>query len=167
MCTRLKTNLLLLYNLISCICYMVIVKDEWNVFTGKWTSKLTLKSLFILVDIAPPTVWYGGLSIKWHASKSLAVVFVVKLALWYLIIKDYYCLAWSSGGLCVQDWDVLRLWAPITQVILIQHKKKWINKHNLNFYSENAVLGFCWRIWKAALFTSAIGSVPSVRRRIQ
>lgn len=55
------------------------VKDEWSdVFTEKWTSKLTWKSLLSLVLIAPPTIWYGGLSSKWHASMSLAVVFISK-----------------------------------------------------------------------------------------
>lgn len=39
----------------------------------------------------------------------LAVVFYWQ-NLHYLIRKDcYYCLVRSSGGLCVQDWDVLRL----------------------------------------------------------
>lgn len=39
----------------------------------------------------------------------LAVVFYWQ-NLHYLIRKDcYYCLVRYSGGLCVQDWDVLRL----------------------------------------------------------
>lgn len=54
--------------------YRNTVKHERNVFNGKWTSNLTLKSLLILVVFAPSTIW----SIKWHASVPLAVGFIGK-----------------------------------------------------------------------------------------